>query len=136
MFKWLREFWKAKVQINITLVYPARDIERITAPKTEVIHAAQFKYRNQSHYRFVGIKKVEHDGTERVYYHTEYYERGDWRYADDTLSSNKDEAMQLHLKYVEKGSLKPTETKTVFWQGLDREETATWVLLQTENKDE
>ncbi len=127
MFAYLKRLWHSKVQINIHIVYPVAGVTRITSPTVIEKSPLKITRHRQSDYRFVSVEKVELDGTKRQYWNTERKEGKQWVYCGDTLSHDRDEAMELHKLIILNGTVSPVTTKTVEWEGLSVEETLTWV---------
>lgn len=132
---WLKKLKHSKIEIKITIIEPGVR-RRVTSPTVEVVTAPMFVRKQQSNFRFVSVHTVEHDGTEKTWYCTEEYKDGRWSHCSDTLAGDKDKAMRLHLKYIEQGTLDPTKTKTVYWEGLAEDEVKTWVLTQLKPEED
>lgn len=127
MFEKLRKLYHSK--IHITVVYPVEGVNRITSPEIILHEAAPVKRRTQSNYRFVEEYKRDCHGKELTYWVTEEYVKGSWSSVSDTLSCNKETALEHHVKLVEGTNLLPVKKTTVMWEGLDVEETKSWVAL-------
>lgn len=127
MFEKLRKLYHSKIQI--TIVYPAEGVRRHTSPKVILQEAPKIVRRHQSNYRFVEEYKCDHHGKENTYWVTEEYVGGRWSSVSDTLSCNKETAIENHVKLVEGINMTPVKKTTVMWEGLDVEETKSWVAL-------
>lgn len=132
MLQELKRLLKSK--ISVTVVYPSTDgVKHSTTPT--VVESNNFINKvRRSDYRFVSETKTDFKGQTKTYYMTEKYEKGRWSHVSETFSGDKNEAMQLHLLILEKGSLDPTCEKVVHWEGLSKEEATTWVALSTDNR--
>jgi hypothetical protein len=136
MIKLIKKLITSKIQINITIIDPTLSKIKYSTTPQVINEPIKINRIRKSNFRFVQESKIEHDGTVRSYYITEEYTDGRWKFVSETLNSDKDKAMQLHLKVLETGNLEPVSTKTVLWEGLGEEETQAWVTLQSNNKEE
>lgn len=127
MIKWLRKLYHSK--IHITILYPAEGVSRITSPEIIFQEAPKILRRHQSKYRFIEEYKRDHNGKENTYWVTEEYVGGRWSSVTDTLSCTKETAIKNHVKLVEGTNMTPVKKTTVMWEGLDVEETKSWVAL-------
>ena len=129
IFKWLRDLWKAKV--SITLVFPpAEGVVSTTIPQVKKQETAAVIKHNKSNTRFVAYTVEPINGAARTYYYTETYVNKSWTQVDNTWFADKDEAMAAHLKFLKGASLaKEIKTTEVLWEGLDLEETKSWIEL-------
>lgn len=129
MFKKVKLLLASKISINITIIVPAAaEIESTVVPRTSIISKPIIV--RKSDFRFASDKKVEQNGKITEFYYTEQYTKGKWSWVNHSGSVNKNAAMDLHLLLLEKTTLGPIETKTIHWEGLDKETTKTWVALQ------
>jgi uncharacterized Fe-S center protein len=126
MFEKLKQLLRAK--ISITIVYPG--IVTLVEPKT-IVTESFIKHVAHSNLRFVAESRIESDGKHSVYYSTEIFEGTRWAYVANSLSGDKNKAMELHLKIASGISLKPAKVKEVLWQGLPKDEAEMWVAMQT-----
>lgn len=124
---WIKLLWQSKVQITI-ITPPPLGVESTTTPRVVKVVPSLIK-KTKSNYRFVEEQKIDHDGAERIVYSTEEYKNGCWSAITNSITLNKEEAIKLHLKVIERGNLDPVRTKTVLWEGLDAEETRVWASL-------
>lgn len=129
MIKYLKKLWKSKIEINIHIVYPVDGVKRITEPEIIRRDTVSITRHRQSDLRFVEMHRVDHFGNGRSVWYTERYENGYWSFCEDSLSSNRNEAMALHQKILERGTLKPITTIEVEWEGLGKEETLSWIAM-------
>ncbi len=127
--KKLRDLWKAKV--SITLVFPpAEGVVSTTLPQVKKRETTAIVKHNKSNTRFVAYTVEPINGAAKTYYYTETYIDKNWKRVDNTWFADKDEAMAAHLKFLEGASLaKETKTTEVLWEGLDLEETKSWIEL-------
>ena len=126
---WVRKFLASKITINV-LVSTSPEVHRSTVPKV----LRDIKIINKtvkSDYRFVSEHKVDHLGNETLYYFTEHHDHkyNTWSLVSNSFKADKEVAMDLHIQIVNTGTLEPTVTKTIHWEGLSKEETETWVSL-------
>ena len=128
MFKSLKTLLKSK--ISITIIHPGAIVDVVKPRTIEIENGPIIKHVAHSNVRFVSETKVE-NGASSTFYFTEIYRDSRWAYADDSLTSDKNKAMELHLKIAKGLSLKPVKVKEILWQGLPLEQTETWVAMQT-----
>jgi hypothetical protein len=134
MFKWLKALLKARVAI--TVIYPpALGVETTTTPRI-IEHPAPYRAVHRSNYRFVEHECGQDDGSYRTYYCTEMKGPHGWSQVSGTWTGEKDVAMRLHLRVLEKGAVKPPDIKTILWEGLSPDETKSWVELQLPHEEE
>lgn len=125
-----RELLRSK--ISITIVTPAAvGIGHSTTPTVIEQDSPLIKRSNRSAFRFVEENKTDCFGKTVLIYYTQQFIHGRWDTMIQSLSTKKDEAMQLHLKLVERGHLNSDIITTVLWEGLDEHETKTWVTLNS-----
>lgn len=132
MIKWLKHLLAHKISINITVITPIDGVEKTFTPRTVEETVVTVVKKKHSDIRFVEDICVDHNGVEERWYRTEYFDHycKKWFSVTGTNSRDKNKAIDLHLKYLERGTLEPIETKVVHWEGLDKEETKTWAELQ------
>lgn len=123
---WLKRVLAFKIHITI-VIPPSTGVVSSTTPK--IVEETIITNRHKSDYRFACDTEIDHTGEETVWYFTQEYKKGSWNIVSNSLSRNKEKAMNLHLKIIEQGSLEPRKTRTVLWEGLSKEETKTWVEL-------
>lgn len=136
MFEKLRKFWASKVSITANISYPASLGVKTSTEEKIVDRSLIVNTYRKSDFRFVCDSKIEFNGNKREFFYTERFNGSRWEWCDESGSSDKDEALNLHLLVLERGSLKSESTKTVFWEGLSKEETQAWVNLQLTKKEE
>lgn len=83
----------------------------------------------KSNFRFISEKRTDHNNSTIESFYTEEFKNGEWRYVSDTMSFDKKSAIDLHLKLIDRGTLRATKTTTVLWEGLGKEETKVWSEL-------
>lgn len=135
MFSKIKKLWASKISINITIIEPAPDgIVKSTVPRA-IDNPITVSHLRKSNLRFVEETRTDWDGKGTTFYSTEHYKNGSWLYVNDTINADKEKAMELHLKLLERGSLDPIKVKTVMWEGLSQDETRAWVELQIPSKE-
>ena len=129
MMNWVRKFLASKITINV-LVSTSPEVQHSTVikvlPDDKIIRKTV-----KSDFRFVSEHKVDYKGNETLYYFTEQYEHkyNRWGMVSNSFTGDKSAAMDLHVLIVKAGSLESTVTKTVHWEGLSKDETEAWVIL-------
>ena len=126
---WFTKLLKAKITVNI-FISNSDDIKHTSVPqKTE--RSPLITKIVKSDFRFVSELKTDIDGNETLYYFTEQYDHTykSWRMVSQSFGADKSKAMDVHLKLLDRGTLEPTVVKTIHWEGLSKEETEAWVLL-------
>jgi hypothetical protein len=134
MLNYLKELWRSKIEINIRIVYPVKGVDYITKPTVINVSSPAIKKIRQSNLRFVEELKVDELGKELRIWSTERFTGKRWEFISTTLSTNKQDAMALHLKIAENGETKERREKTVIWEGLDIEETKMWSAINATEK--
>jgi len=131
---WFKKLLASKISVNITIVdNQPNDVKTSTTPQV-IQGPIKVSHIRKSNFRFVHEEKTDHAGHTRSFYMTEEYKDGRWAFVSESLASDKEKAMALHLKVLEKGNLEDSSTKTIFWEGLGIEETKQWVALQTKEE--
>ena len=138
MFKWLKKLAASKILINITIHEPFDpNVKHTTTPEViEYSGGISLNRVRRSDFRFVCDAKTDYHGGKSEGFYTEEFRGGSWHFLTDTYASSKEKGMALHLEVVQRGTLEPTKKKIVIWEGLDKEETKTWVAMQTKEKSE
>jgi len=132
---WLKKIIAAKISINIVLpsdlIKENPAIMKTSEPRIINVTTPASKPR-KSNVRFIQEDKLNPITNEtRAIYYTECYNNGRWEYMLDSLTSDKDKAMDLHLFIINNGTLKEKSTVSVLWEGLDKDETKSWVALNS-----
>ena len=122
--------FQSKIHITVILP-PPNGVVSTTTPKVVSVEKPPLVKRHKSSFRFVEEKKIDHDGSERMVYLTEECKNGNWVSVFQSICTTKEEAMNLHLKLIERGNLNPETSRTVLWEGLDHEEAKVWVELHS-----
>jgi hypothetical protein len=123
-------WWKSKIQINITIITPVEGVEHNITPRVIEKDVINIKRKRESEYRFIEEYSMKHDGKESTFWVTQRRVGAEWKTDYDTMSCTKEQALDLHLALVEKGTLKdPVSIKTVIWEGLDKSETKMMIAL-------
>ena len=126
---WLKKLLKAKITINI-IISTTPDVKHTTEPviinENNIVNKVL-----KSDFRFVSEHKTDFNGVETLYYFTEQYEHKykRWSMVSNSFTSDKSVALDRHVLLVNTGSLEPKTVKTVHWEGLSKEETEAWVIL-------
>jgi hypothetical protein len=129
---WIKKLLASKISINITIVQTSDPgILSTTVPREVPAKVLKINTVRKSDFRFVSKVQKYHD-RDRISYYTERFKDGKWKEDHYSNSHIKEEAMQLHLLLLEKGTLAPTNSKTILWEGLSKEETKMWVALQAD----
>jgi len=130
MSNWFRQLIASKISINITVHSGLDDVIKTTTPRitNDIVN---IKKLNKSNVRFVQEEKIKYDGEKSTFWFSEMRKGGRWEFVSETLSHNKDEAMEKHILLLNRGSLAPVKVSTVLWEGLDKEETESWIALQS-----
>lgn len=121
-----------KSKISITIVLPeVVGVNHSIEPKVDTQESPFIQRSYRTNYRFIEEKRYAVDGSKTDIYFTEEYKNGSWKVVFDTISVDKNVAIDRHLKLMEHGTLKPTIARTILWEGLDKEETKSWAILHS-----
>ena len=130
LIKWFKNLLASKVSINIEYVIDGVDRHALPKVVYETKDHPLVKKRTMSNLRFVEEHKKDAFGHETTIWFTEEYVDGRWDYIPISLGMSKERAIELHLKLLNEAEINvPTNTKTVLWEGLGKDETVTWAEL-------
>jgi hypothetical protein len=126
---WFKRLLKSR--IYITIENHIDGIQYTGTPRVveTLVDSPNIVRKAQSNYRFVEEVKTDRFGQPSTCYFTEEYEDGRWKFISSTLSFSKTQAMDMHIQLIEARDIVPTFTKTVLWEGLNKEETKAWAQL-------
>lgn len=130
MMNWFTRLLKARFSITI-ITPPPTGVVHSPSPRQVEVDSPIIRRHTKSNLRFVEEKKTDCFGVEAAYsvYYTEEYISGRWSCITDSIKCDREKAIDLHLKLIDRGSLEDTIVKTVVWEGLDPDETRAWATL-------
>lgn len=125
-------FLHSKIQITV-IIPPPTGVEPTSTPKKIICNDSPLiKKSKKSNFRFVEEIKKDCFGEEgRPIFWTEEYVSGKWQCITNSISADREKAIELHLMVIDKVSISDTAEKTVHWEGLSKEETQMWATLKS-----
>jgi hypothetical protein len=121
----LRRWWLGKFQINITYITEGVKSTKVPTVESEVVHKSR-----KSNLRFCMYEVQKPGDTLKTYYYTDAYINGKWQRVEGTWFSDKNAAMEVHKGVLEGKTFEEMTRSTVLWEGLDKDETETWIGVQ------
>lgn len=126
---WFKKLLASKIQVTI-ITPPPEGVTHSTTPRVEEVESPNIKRVAHSNLRFTQDIQTDYSGKETVgCYRTEEFVGGKWRPVIESICSDRDKAIQLHLMLLEKQDIEPKKTKVIFWEGLNADEAKTWSAL-------
>ena len=126
---WFQRLLKSTISITIvTAEAQGRTKNMIPYEITE--DAPLVRKKQITNYRFVEEERTM-DGNSSIFYYTqELNNRGEWEMVYNSLSLDKEKAIQHHLKLLEDSEALTVQSKRkVMWEGLTKDEADSWSKL-------
>lgn len=126
---WFQRLLKSKISITIVTA-EAQDRTKSIIPYEITEDAPLVRKKQITNYRFVEEERTMDGNTSTFYYTQELNKLGDWEMVYNSLSLDKEKAIQHHLKLLEDSEALTIQSKRkVMWEGLTKDEAESWSKL-------